>query len=202
MYIMGLHDEFQRGIALVENMTFTADNHTYAPFFETTIRYLGGLLSAYGLSRDASLLKRADELGMALLPVFNTSSGFPVYAVNPATGKQMTGWSGYHVAWLAEIASCQMEYKYLAKVTGRKEYYDVAETVNKRLYDANLSRYPYGLLPTAWNTSSGQPVNDQISIGSLSDSAYEYFLKQWILTGKTEKESLALCTRSFVSPPL
>ena len=60
-------------------------NATYAPFFETVIRYLGGLLSAYGLSHDFALLQKADELGMALLPAFKTASGFPAYSVNPAT---------------------------------------------------------------------------------------------------------------------
>ena len=105
MYIMGLHDEFERGVKMVEKISFTANNvrafslnefpahllprssrqRTFVPFFETTIRYLGGLLSAYGLSHDLALLQKADELGMALLPVFNTGSGFPMFSVNPAT---------------------------------------------------------------------------------------------------------------------
>jgi len=57
----------------------------YAPFFETTIRYLGGLLSAYALSGEPILLARADDLGRMLLPAFNTSSGLPKYAVNLQT---------------------------------------------------------------------------------------------------------------------
>ena len=79
MYIMGLHDEFERGVRMAENMTFTASDvrvtvfiynafkmelisqqHLFAPFFETVIRYLGGLLSAYALSNDVTLLHRAD----------------------------------------------------------------------------------------------------------------------------------------------
>ena len=57
----------------------------FVPFFETVIRYLGGLLSAYALSKDPSLLSLADDLGTRLLPAMNTSSGFPMYAVNPQT---------------------------------------------------------------------------------------------------------------------
>ena len=57
--------------------------HTYAPFFETTIRYLGGLLSAYALSKEPILLARADDLGRMLLPVFSrSSSGLPAYSIN------------------------------------------------------------------------------------------------------------------------
>jgi hypothetical protein len=54
----------------------------FAPFFETVIRYLGGLLGAYSLSGETVLLLRADDLGRMLLPAFNTTSGFPMFAVN------------------------------------------------------------------------------------------------------------------------
>jgi hypothetical protein len=54
----------------------------YVPFFETTIRYLGGLLSAYAMSGNPVLLARADDLGRALLPAFNTTSGLPSFAVD------------------------------------------------------------------------------------------------------------------------
>lgn len=58
----------------------------YAPFFETIIRYLGGLLSAYALSpNDTILLQRAIELADKLDPVFNSTSGLPYYGVNPST---------------------------------------------------------------------------------------------------------------------
>ena len=62
------------------------------PFFETQIRYFGGLLSSYylaSISTDkdvreaASILRtKAEELGEAMLPAFNTDSGLPASAVN------------------------------------------------------------------------------------------------------------------------
>lgn len=54
-------------------------------FFETVIRYLGGLLSAYALSGRRDLLIKADELGQKLLPVFETESGMPAFSINPDT---------------------------------------------------------------------------------------------------------------------
>jgi mannosyl-oligosaccharide alpha-1,2-mannosidase len=57
----------------------------YIGFFETVIRYLGGLLSAYALSGNTILLARADDLGQRLLPAFNTSSGLPAASVNLKT---------------------------------------------------------------------------------------------------------------------
>lgn len=58
---------------------------TFAPFFESVIRYLGGMLSAYALSGEPVLLGRADDLGRMLLPAMQTDSGFPMYAVNTKT---------------------------------------------------------------------------------------------------------------------
>lgn len=56
-----------------------------APFFETTIRHLGGLLSAYALSKNPILLEKAEDLGTRLSPVFNTTSGLPLFDVNTVT---------------------------------------------------------------------------------------------------------------------
>lgn len=56
--------------------------NTDVPFFETVIRYMGGLLSAYALSMDNIWRDKADELATKLSPAFNTSSGFPRYAVD------------------------------------------------------------------------------------------------------------------------
>jgi hypothetical protein len=72
-------------IALPPLTSYTLFQHNHAPFFETVIRYLGGLLSAYALSGEPILLARADELGRKLLPVFNSPSGLPHYSVNTET---------------------------------------------------------------------------------------------------------------------
>jgi len=64
---------------------FVQPDH-YAPFFETTIRYLGGTLSAYALSGEPVLARLADELGQLLIPAFDgTTSGLPAYSVNVET---------------------------------------------------------------------------------------------------------------------
>ena len=107
-------------------------------FFETVIRYLGGLLSAYALSGNKILLNKAEELGMKLLPVFNTPTGLAAFSIDTDTcvfcarRKHYTYvfFSGipnlgprHGAAVLAEFASCQMEYKYLAHLTGNGHYF-------------------------------------------------------------------------------
>jgi len=55
----------------------------FIPFFETIIRYLGGLLSAHALTQNRIYLKKAEELVQTLDPIFNSPSGMPWYGINP-----------------------------------------------------------------------------------------------------------------------
>ncbi len=58
--------------------------------FETNIRLLGGLLSAYSLSGEEHLKDTAYELGRLLLPAFNTPTGLPRGQINIKTGVTQT----------------------------------------------------------------------------------------------------------------
>ncbi|KAI0352086.1 seven-hairpin glycosidase [Trametes cingulata] len=185
MLIMGLHDEFQETIPVLANMTFALREGAYAPFFETVIRYLGGLLSAYALSGEPILLTRADDLGRVLLPAFNTTYGLPMYAVNTVSGKTRMGWTGANILW-AEALSCQMEYKYLAHLTGRREYFDRVERIMDLMNDADVKDNQFA---TKWHVMTGKPTSSQFSVGAFADSAHEYLLKQWLLTGKSEPKA-------------
>ncbi|KZT02414.1 glycoside hydrolase family 47 protein [Laetiporus sulphureus 93-53] len=195
MWIMGLHHEFYDTLPVVANMTFDMEEKRYAPFFETVIRYLGGLLSAYALSREPVFLVRADDLGSRLLPALRTNSGLPDYAVNTVTGQRSGGWTKGTVLW-AEVASCQLEYKYLAHLTGRRQYYDSVEHIMDIMRDANITD---GMFPTRWSLSKGVPINKQFSVGAFADSAHEYFLKQWLLTSKSETKARDLYIRAVNS---
>ncbi|TBU30171.1 seven-hairpin glycosidase [Dichomitus squalens] len=191
MLIMGLHEEFYDTVPILANMTFALDKGKYAPFFETVIRYLGGLLSAYALSGEPILLARADDLGAMLLPAFNTAYGLPMYAVNTVSGETRLGWTGSDILW-AEALSCQVEYKYLAHLTGRKEYFDTVERVMDLMANAELED---DMFPTKWSVKTGKPSNTQFSVGAFADSAHEYLLKQYLLTGQSESKALDLYLR-------
>ncbi|TFK39927.1 glycoside hydrolase family 47 protein [Crucibulum laeve] len=209
MLLMGLEDEYKRALAFIEKTDFSVSSDVYAPYFETVIRYLGGLLSAHALSKDALLLKKADELAMALDPIFASPSGMPFYAVNPKTypfctiefylelniGFNSGQTRGPEIGILAEIASLQMEYTYLAKLTGNRRYFSRANAVMQTLANANLT-YTGGMFPIRWNLTSGQPYDYHVSVGAQADSAHEYLLKQYLLTGKTDQASLDMYIRA------
>lgn len=80
LYILGFRDEFKRALKALKHIDFTKPNAERVPVFETTIRYLGGMLGAYDISggEHPILLQKADELGEFLFRSFNTSNGIPV----------------------------------------------------------------------------------------------------------------------------
>ncbi|KAJ6485633.1 glycoside hydrolase [Mycena sanguinolenta] len=190
MWIMGLHELFHEGLEIVEKTKFFIPPEKYVPFFETIIRYLGGLLSAYALSGEPILLQKADQLGASLLPAFDTPSGLPMFAVNPMTGATRYGWTGA-VLW-SEALSNQMEYKYLAYLTGRPEYFEKTEKIMDIMYNADITG---GEFPSQWDTTTGRPSNKHFSVGAYADSAHEYLLKQWLLTGQSEPKAKELYLR-------
>lgn len=83
MALMGLTEELARARAHVATLTFDQDKSISV--FETTIRYLGGLLSAYALTQDQLYADKAFELGRAMLPAFETETRIPYNSLNLQT---------------------------------------------------------------------------------------------------------------------
>lgn len=84
--VMELDDELEELLPLIGNIKVKVNEQLSV--FETIIRYMGGLLSAYELSdhpRKRVLLDKAEEIGLALIPAFDTAYGLPYYRFNPLT---------------------------------------------------------------------------------------------------------------------
>ena len=54
--------------------------------FETNIRFVGGLLSAFSLTGDPLFRDRALHIARKLLPAFDTPTGIPYALINVANG--------------------------------------------------------------------------------------------------------------------
>merc|ERR1711871_1454513 len=175
---MGLTDEFKRCRDWVAHDLHVERATRDVSFFETTIRVLGGLLSAYDLSKDRVFLDKAREVGDRLLPAFNTPSGLPRSQVNLATGRSSTpDWTG-GAAILAEIGTVQLEFAYLSHHTGIAKYGAKAAKVMDVMSDANK---PDGLFPIYVDVTSGRFTTSHVTFGALGDSFYEYLIKQWVM---------------------
>ncbi|KAI4376832.1 hypothetical protein MLD38_014547 [Melastoma candidum] len=182
LYIMGLNDQFRKAKEWVAaNLTF---NKNYdASVFETTIRIVGGLLSAYDLSGEKVFLDKAKDMADRLLPAWNTTTGIPLNSVNLATGEAHNWPWAKGNSVLAEIGTTQLEFIALSQRTNDSKYQLKAENVIKVL-DKN---YPAdGLLPILIDPETGKPSGSTISFGALGDSFYEYLLKAWVQGNKTQ----------------
>lgn len=107
LLIMGLQEEFDDALVALKSIDFSKPNAERIPVFETTIRYLGGLLGAYDVSgaKYPILLQKADELGQMLFRSFNTQNGIPqpYYWWQKSSEEKLEGGDGVIVAQIGEI---------------------------------------------------------------------------------------------------
>ncbi|KHJ86567.1 glycosyl hydrolase family 47 [Oesophagostomum dentatum] len=182
--IMGLKEEASQATEWIrDSLSFEKDN--YVNLFETTIRTLGGLLSAYHLTGDKMFVAKADDLGDRLLAAFtNSKSPVPLSDVNLKMKKaKPPQWS--NDASLSEVTTIQLEFRDLSRVTGKRIYEDVAFNVSKHIHNIGCSDHD-GLCDMYLNTDSGKfKTGTTITFGARADTYYEYLLKQWLQTGKT-----------------
>ncbi|KAI5194106.1 seven-hairpin glycosidase [Aureobasidium subglaciale] len=143
LWIVGLKDDFEEAVKAVGKIDFTTSQRKDIPLFETTIRYLGGMLSAYDLSgaKHKVLLDKAVELADVLMGSFDTPNRMPVtfYRWMPTFASQPHR-AGTHVV-LAELGSLSVEFTRLAQLTKEPKYYDAID----RITDAFLE----------WQNASG-----------------------------------------------
>lgn len=182
---MGMKDEFWDARDWVrDHLAFDdvsgEDSVHGVSFFETTIRSLGGLLAAYDLSRDEAFLTKADDLGSRLAKAYDTPSGLPHSSINLKDGR-----ANQDVGCLADVGTEQVEFRYLARATGKRHYADKTE----KAFDQLRKLQPKdGLLFQDLQDGGGNPFfsGDKVSFGAMGDSTYEYMLKIWIQGGRKE----------------
>ena len=100
---------------------------------QTTIRVLGGLLSAYHFSNDSLFLDKAVELADRIMPAFNTPSGLPLSLINLAKREGVASPDDQGLVSTAEVATLQLEFRYLSYLTENDEYWDAVEQVGVRV---------------------------------------------------------------------
>jgi Glycosyl hydrolase family 47 len=161
---------------IVRDLSF--DRDIYVKNFEITIRLLGGLLSAYQLTNDKRLLQLAEDLGIRLLPAFNSPTGLPYVYVNLHTGQVRDP-----VTNPAETGTLLLEFGTLSKLTRRPEFYDKAK---RALVETYKRRSRLGLVGQSINVETGAWTDTDSHISGGIDSYYEYLWKCWLLFGDKE----------------
>ena len=117
-----MKDEFYKGRDWVrDHLSFTHVVRSVS-YFETSIRHLGGLLSAYDISNDDILLQKAKDLANRLIMAYDKESGLPRSNVDLSSGRSNNQLWNSNNYMLAEVATNQIENRYLSHVTNKQEY--------------------------------------------------------------------------------
>ncbi|KAK7942760.1 uncharacterized protein PG986_011873 [Apiospora aurea] len=171
-----------------------SSNDSTVSLFETTIRYLGGLLSAhdllssgvssgtYGINSTQldAILNQATHLTDNLKVGFDTPSGVPIndllFEQPPRPDSSVT------TNGLATIGTLVLEWTRLSDKTGKPEYADLSQKAESYLLNPKpASGEPWpGLLGTNVNVSNGNFVDSSGGWNGGTDSYYEYLIKMYL----------------------
>jgi mannosyl-oligosaccharide alpha-1,2-mannosidase len=184
LYIMGFTEEFASAIQDIERIDFGYTDLDTVNVFETNIRHLGGLLSAFELSGDERLLKKAKEVGEMLYHAFDTPNHMPITRWQFRAGGEGKPQAANDEVLLAEIGSMTMEFTRLSQLTGDAKWYDAVARITQ-LLDAQQGKTKLpGMWPLIVNARNADFTNDSgFTLGSMADSTYEYLGKQYMLLG-------------------
>ncbi|VBB84193.1 Putative Glycoside Hydrolase Family 47 [Podospora comata] len=186
LWIMGLHDEFLSAATAAAQLDWADTTVTSANLFETTIRHLGGLLSAYDLSGERALLEKATELGNMLYMAFDTPNRMPGFWLNFKDAKRGTQIAGTNDP-SACPASLSLEFTRLSQLTGDPKFYDAVSRVTDLLERTQSSSKLPGMWPKLISFREGTLNHESgFTLGALADSLYEYLPKMAILLGGQE----------------
>ncbi|KAJ2018357.1 hypothetical protein IWW39_005441 [Coemansia spiralis] len=205
LWIMDMKDEFWRARDFVAKLDFRKDGGQLTKVFETNIRYIGGLLSAYELSGDKVFLQKAVELTDVIMPAFNTPLGLPWQMLNVTTGVGSSETPGRTSTNLAEIGTFQMEFYRLSQHTKNATYHEAAQNVitvmlNKNKVSDPTSNYAIpGLYPIDFDMISGKFTSRSTYWGGGGDSFYEYLAKTWILSDFMLERNIDMWSESIQS---
>ena len=175
-----MKEEFEEAVAALKKIDFTSSTLDEINVFETTIRYMGGFLSANDLSggRYPALLEKAVELGEMLYHVFDTPNRMPIMRWSPQKARKGIEQEAEENVIVAELGSLSLEFTRLTQVTGDPRYYSaVANIINQFDAQQNRTKLPglFPLLVDAKHLDFTQ--HDGFTLGGMVDSLYEYLPK-------------------------
>ncbi|KAI8903177.1 glycoside hydrolase, partial [Gorgonomyces haynaldii] len=189
LYLMGMDQEYQEAKRLVLQHNFSVNGTINV--FETTIRVLGGLLSAYELDGDPLLLRKAQSVADLMMPAYNRS--LPYNALNMLTGKTEEG-----PISTATVGTLQLEMNYLSDLTGDPKYSNAALLAMEHLEQIPkatpglYSKYIAGI-----TSQFRKPITYGVA-GDI-DSFYEYQLKLYLALGdKRYKERYMISNNAIL----
>ncbi|EPS65502.1 hypothetical protein M569_09268, partial [Genlisea aurea] len=179
----------EAGTWIAENLSQRIDDIGQVNLFETTIRIVGGLLSAYHLSGNGHFggsvstgpnrdiyLENARKLADHLILAFTLSPSAIPYSDVDLHGRTARP-APDGLSSTAEVSTLQLEFNYLSTLTGDSKY--KIESMKVLEHMKTLPKVN-GLVPIYIDPRSGEFSGHNIRLGSRGDSYYEYLMKVWL----------------------
>ncbi|KAL6522704.1 Alpha-mannosidase I mns4 [Orobanche hederae] len=193
--LLGDREHFASSVEWIgKNIRF--DINKTVSLFETTIRILGGLLSAHLIasdyntgmripSYDDELLHLAEDLARRLLPAFDTPTGIPFGSVNLMHGvdENESKAKPLSITSTAGGGTLTLEFGVLSRLTNDPIFEQVTKNAVLGLW---ARRSGINLVGAHIDVFSGEWTQKDAGIGTSIDSFYEYLLKAYILFGDEE----------------
>ncbi|KIK58077.1 glycoside hydrolase family 47 protein [Collybiopsis luxurians FD-317 M1] len=176
LFLMNLTDQFEQALNFTSQIDFSNSNtDSSVSLFETTIRYVGGMISAYELSgkqhnfliQQAKVL--ADKMAFAWAEPGQTipygeiffDDNSPIFAINN----------------VAEAGTLDVEWSRLSLYTGNQTYTSLTEgSVRTIANQPDPSGFP-GFAPQLIDPSDNEFVDAFLTWGGGTDSYLEYLIK-------------------------
>jgi mannosyl-oligosaccharide alpha-1,2-mannosidase len=186
--VMGQSDIVNQIITHIATIDYSTTS-TEVSLFETTIRYLGGMLSGYDFlsgpladladnkTNVAALLTQSQNLANTLSYAFETPSGVPYNGLTLATRGVDNAPNG-----LATVGTLVLEWVRLADLTGNTTYASLTEKAESYLLNpqpASSEPWP-GLVGMDIDPVSGQFLDARGGWVGGADSFYEYLIKMYV----------------------
>ncbi|KAL5702097.1 Alpha-mannosidase I mns4 [Ranunculus cassubicifolius] len=188
--LLGDRERFSASVEWIwKNLRF--DINKTVSVFETTIRVLGGLLSAHLIasdyatgmrvpSYDDQLLHLSKDLALRLLPAFDTPTGIPFGSVNLLHGVDE---NESKITSTAGGGTLTLEFGVLSRLTNDPVFEHVTKNAVRGIW---ARRSKLNLVGAHINVFTGEWTQKDAGIGTSIDSFYEYLLKAYLLFGDDE----------------
>ncbi|KAK6518321.1 maturation of Asn-linked oligosaccharides protein [Arthrobotrys conoides] len=194
--LMELPEVVEEQLKFIAEIDYTKCEHQIS-LFETTIRYLGGMISAYDLltgpysdlmeaGKDQknhhlvhTLLRQSVALADALKFSFNTTSGIPM----PFFMLDSKRIKSDDINNIAGIGTLVLEWTRLSDLTGDPQYTTLAQRAQEYLLKVENPEIgePFpGLLGTNVGLRDGKFLDSYGGWGAMGDSYYEYLIKMYV----------------------
>ena len=179
-FLMGHTDLYNQGVEYSKKIDFTKTSSESISLFETNIRYLAGLISAYELGgkKEHKLIDQAKVVGDHLITGWLGENPLPC---NTLKWNNLAKPDSCKQSGIAESGTLILEMDRLSKYTGDTKYLELAKKSMKTIAESKAV-FP-GLFAQVYSPTSGEPVDDYVTWGGGSDSFFEYLIKYAYLIG-------------------